>query len=635
MSYLLNLYNTFESNLSRVGKIERDINGKEFTLLPISHTTQTAHIEVFVTEEGEFHSAFVVDNNDAITLIPCSEDSASRSNNNAPHPLHDKLIYVAGDYVLFTDVNNAEKKFEKYIRNLKDWIESEYSHPKVESIYSYLKKRQLIKDLIDEHVLLLDEKGKLIKKWNKEYEVILKKKPEIFKVVPNGEQINAFIRFNVYSPEKVNVKIWHDDEVINSFINYYNEKLSVSDFCYVSGRILPITEKHTAKIRHPGDMAKLISSNEDKGFTYTGRFNDSEEVARISYDVSQKAHNALKWLINRQGKMIDGRVFLVWGNTEINIPSPIEDSLDIYELFDGKNEENEIIKSYVHEDVAREVSKALGGFKAKLEENEQVNILVLDSATTGRMAVLYYRNLDIDLYFDRLTNWHNRCYWRHTYKKNKDKNIITFDGAPSAKDIAFAAYGPRADDKVIKGLMERILPSIIDGHEIPHDIVRSAYYRAINPVAYEKWEWEKILSITCALINHMEKGGYEVRIDDKINDRSYLFGRLLAIADVLERNALSADEKRATNAIRYMNAFARHPERTWRIIQEALQPYQARLGSRANHFSKLIDEVASRIKYKDFNNKPLTGKFLLGFYSQRHDLYQKKENKEKTEGGTE
>ena len=56
MSWLLNLYDTYQSNLDRVGEIEKKYNGQEYTLLPISHTTQSAHIEVLITEEGEFHS---------------------------------------------------------------------------------------------------------------------------------------------------------------------------------------------------------------------------------------------------------------------------------------------------------------------------------------------------------------------------------------------------------------------------------------------------------------------------------------------------------------------------------------------------------------------------------------------------
>lgn len=138
----------------------------------------------------------------------------------------------------------------------------------------------------------------------------------------------------------------------------------------------------------------------------------------------------------------------------------------------------------------------------------------------------------------------------------------------------------------------------------------------------EKWEWEKTLSIACALINTME--GYQLVLDKENQDRDYLFGRLLAIADVLERNALNTSDQRATNARRYMNSFSQHPERTWRTIQGALQPYQARLGEKVWYYNKLIDEVGSKIKIEDFNNRPLSGKYLLGFYSQRHELYQKK-----------
>src|SRR5690606_15335138 len=153
----------------------------------------------------------------------------------------------------------------------------------------------------------------------------------------------------------------------------------------------------------------------------------------------------------------------------------------------------------------------------------------------------------------------------------------------------------------------------------------NAFYRASNPIGMDYWEWEKTLSITCALINKNE-GGFSVALDTETNDRDYLFGRLLAIADVLERRAID-DDKRATNARRYMNSFAQHPARTWKTIQSAIQPYQARLGEEVWYYNKLLDEVGSRIRLEDFNNKPLSGKYLLGFYSQRHELYQKKAKK--------
>src|SRR5690606_24261954 len=102
----------------------------------------------------------------------------------------------------------------------------------------------------------------------------------------------------------------------------------------------------------------------------------------------------------------------------------------------------------------------------------------------------------------------------------------------------------------------------------------------------------------------------------------------LAIADVLERNALDPDEKRATNAIRYMNAFAQHPMRTWTIIQSNIQPYQARLGTRLRYYNALLDEVGAMLKPEDFTDKSLSGLYLLGFYSQRYELYKSRKQKE-------
>lgn len=617
MSWLLNLYETYEANTEMVGVIEKKAGDREYTLLPVSHTTQNAHITVEVTESGEFHSARVNTKEEMNTLIPCTEKSASRAGAVvAPYPLHDKLSYVAGDFAAYGGKIKGEEPFSVYIEQLAAWAASPYASAKVKSIYTYLSKRRLIEDLVAERVLFVDEQQKLIDKWDKKYEAEGRTKPQIFSLLA-AEQESAFIRFNVYAPGKAMTDVWKDQEMYQSFVSYYSEQLGEEDYCYVTGEMLPATDKHANKIRHAGDKAKLISANDTSGFTFRGRFVESGHAASISYDVSQKAHNALKWLINRQGKTIDQRVFLVWGNDDLNVPDPTEDAF----RFDFGAPEEPEPSSFTNKAFAKEVAKAFDGYRNKLsaDSKSNVNILVLDSATTGRLAVLYYRNMDKNLYLDKLIDWHSTCVWLHRYRKNEEGKFISFYGAPATRDIAFAAYGPKASDKIVKGLMERMLPCIVDGRDIPKDIVRSAFYRASNPVSMDNWEWEKTLSITCALINKKEE--YGMALDEKIDDRDYLFGRLLAIADKLERFALGWDEKRATNAIRYMNSFSKYPARTWKTIQESLQPHQTRLGLRVNDYSELIDKVAVRIATEDFNNKPLSEKYLLGFYSQRYELY--------------
>ncbi|MDR6779104.1 MULTISPECIES: type I-C CRISPR-associated protein Cas8c/Csd1 [Paenibacillus] len=627
MNWLLNLYETYESNLDRVGVIEKKHNDREYTLLPISHTTQNAQIEVEVTEQGDFHSARILDKNEFSTLIPSTEKSASRAGSViSPYPLHDKLSYVAGDFVAYGGKIKKEEPFSAYIQQLEGWATSDYATSKVKSIYRYLSKRCLIKDLVDMSILYLDADQKLISTWDKKYEPIHGEKPPIFTAVP-GEQESVFIRFNVYSPDKVLAKVWEDKEVYDSFVGYYSQLLGEEDICYVTGRQLPSTDKHANKIRNSGDKAKLISANDTSGFTFRGRFAHSHEAASISYEVSQKAHNALKWLINRQGKVMEQRVFLVWGNDEPSILNFTEND-NIFAM--GLPSKAKEIKSHTNEEFAFELAKALTGYAntlaVKSNSKAKVNILVLDSATTGRMAVIYYRNLDKKLYFEKLIHWHSTCVWLHRYRKDEQGEYLQFWGAPATKDIAFAAYGSKANDKLVKGLMERMLPCIVDGQNIPQDIVRSAINRASNPVSMDKWEWEKTLSVTCALVNQRE--GYNVALDKENMDRSYLFGRLLAIADVMERSALDKDEKRSTNAIRYMNAFSQHPERTWRTIQNALQPHQARLGKRLSYYSNMIDEVLHKIPFNEFNNKPLTGKYLLGLSSQRYEIYHNNHKKD-------
>jgi len=625
MSWLLDLYRTYESNLGQVGVIEKRFNDQEFTLLPISHTTQNAHIEVEVTEDGEFHSAAVVPKSDASTLIPCTEDAASRAGAvTAPYPLHDKLSYCAGDFAAYGGEIKKENPFDAYIENLRKWAESPYAVPKVKSLYRYLRKGRLIEDLVREKVLYVDENNRLIDKWDKALEEKHGVRPEIFSVMVGGPEA-LFVRFNVRTAGGFTRKVWDDPDMFESFIRYYAGELGDPDLCYVTGERLPATEKHANKIRNAADKAKLISANDKSGFTYRGRFSSATEAARVSYDVSQKAHNALKWLINRQGKIVGQRVFLVWGNDSLDMPSPTDDT---WSLEDLEDEQPRIIKSNTLKELAREVDKALDGYRNRVSEriDSQAFILLLDSATTGRMAVLYYRNMDKELYLKRLAKWHSTCAWLHRYQRNAAGEFVSFFGAPATKDIAFAAYGPRADEKVVKGLMERMLPCIVDEQpSIPRDIVTSAVQRASNPVSMETWEWEKTLSIACALVNHKE--GKDVALDKENTNRDYLFGRLLAVADVLERRALGRDEKRSSNAIRYMNAFARHPARTWLTIQSSLQPYQARLGADGIYLSRIIDEIGSRIDPREFNDKPLTGLYLLGFYSQRHDLFQKKEDK--------
>jgi len=74
--------------------------------------------------------------------------------------------------------------------------------------------------------------------------------------------------------------------------------------------------------------------------------------------------------------------------------------------------------------------------------------------------------------------------WIHNYGYDKEtKQHFTFCWAPAPDDIAEAAYGRRVDDKLTKATVARLLPCIIDGQQIPRDIVESVIRRACNRIA--------------------------------------------------------------------------------------------------------------------------------------------------------
>lgn len=118
-------------------------------------------------------------------------------------------------------------------------------------------------------------------------------------------------------------------------------------------------------------------------------------------------------------------------------------------------------------------------------------------------------------------------------------------------------------------------------------------------------------------------------LEPERKSRDYLYGRLLAVAERLERIALlTADENRPTNAERLMQRFADRPFSTWNTIEKALQPSRQRLRNSRKSFlikmDKLLDEIQAMFSTEDFtSDKRLSGEFLLGYHCQRQILWNK------------
>ena len=271
---------------------------------------------------------------------------------------------------------------------------------------------------------------------------------------------------------------------------------------------------------------------------------------------------------------------------------------------------------------AKRLNNLIRGYETELEKREDVVVLALDSATPGRMAITYYRELQASEFLERIRSWHEHTAWPQNMGKDR-----RFTGAPAPGDIAEAAYGRRVDEKLKKTTVERLLSCIVDGRPIPCDLVTACSLQASNPTGKSHSEWERCLGIACALIrSSRRKENYSMSLDEGRNSRGYLFGRLLAIAEKIESHALYlAKEGRDTTAERLMQRFSDHPASTWRTIELALRPYMQRLQSSRpgylHNLKCLLDDVISRFKDDDFTKAGrLDVEFLLGYHCQRAAL---------------
>ena len=643
MSWMQKLYRTYENIL------EQCVTDDAEPLTPVGHTIQNAHIVIVIDGQGNFQTARVMPPKTAI-LLPATESSENRTSGEAPHPLADKIQYVAKDYVDY----GGEKKayFEGYLKQLKAWCESPFAHPKVQAVLNYVAKGRVVADLVEAGIFPLDSDSKVLNEWEAEGDA-----PSIFSVLPKTkgeiEFGSALVCWQVEIAGDVHSQTWTDKTIQQSWADYAASEKAEKGFCLVQGEEAVISTMHPAKLRHTGDKAKLISSNDTAGYTFRGRFATAEEAASVSADVSAKAHSALRWLISRQGIRNGDQVTVAWAISGKPVPSPMKDisseiDWDNLDLSAAENPDEFSSQASSEQPsldwsvnigraAAQIIKKKLHGYQAELKAHEQISLIMLDSATPGRMALTYYQEFLPTDYFANLDAWIDDFSWYQRYsieqpnakKSDKKKTLWTFV-PPSPYSIAEAVYGKSLSDTLKKQLYARLLPVIAGGRSvpIPEDLVRQSFQAACNPNGCENWEWQRNIGVACALYKGWrarhhdlsQRRTYLMSLDTQNRSRDYLYGRLLAVAENTESYALYlAGEKRATTAERYIQRFAEHPFATWRNIELALKPYQERLRNNGKDTGALaIGEIMELFATDDFTcDDKLSGEFLLGYHCQK------------------
>ena len=123
-------------------------------------------------------------------------------------------------------------------------------------------------------------------------------------------------------------------------------------------------------------------------------------------------------------------------------------------------------------------------------------------------------------------------------------------------------------------------------------------------------------------------------LDESVSDRSYLYGRLLAILEKIEKDTYKDGEARETNAIRTQAFYVQRPFTAFSQIMTSLKTgYYPRLSEGSKiYYEKLIGQIMEKISNSvEELDKPLSETYLMGYYLQKNVLYAKRETEKEEE----
>lgn len=598
------------------------LGDRDVPLAPVAHFVKQADVEIQITVNGQFYDAHArraerVKNKDGSfedadpkIIIPVTEQSLSRSGSGA-----EKMPHYLCDQLRFFDPNNTVS-YNAYVSQLEGWAGYASQLADLQAILKYVRGGTILNDLAGRGLDKLSDKSMVC--WT---------------VVGGGGPC------------------WVNKGLMDSLTEYHMHRLARDGrevgLCMISGEECLLADSHAKGVVSLYGNAKLIAmkSSAVNKFTCEGRFHSSEQALSVGYEASQKAHNALAWLVANHGVYCGGRVFLCWAPKGVEIPG--------FGIFGddwlGGTSLGRTMVNY-----KKSLRDALFGWKSRVDVDESVVFAILDSPATGCLSILHYSEMSAGEYFDRMERWAETC--------------AAGFRTPSLDSLAKYAYGvPRKGRYEIgegqrcmyRDAVHRLAMCKLDGRPFPVDIMRRLVDHASNLLVCSASDSdskkrtpssrEQLLRAACAAVRKYEydvkKEVWDMQYDWTITDRNYLFGSLLAIADRVESAALYAKAKkkvgsavsdgdvqaalqaqsfgRETAAMRFQRAFSQRPLDTWKIIDGALSVYwpQIPVGSR-RYYRKCIDNVIGRLAFRDpaALNMPLEPVYLIGFHEMRQLL---------------
>ena len=383
--------------------------------------------------------------------------------------------------------------------------------------------------------------------------------------------------------------------------------------CLVSGKHGPSVDTTTATMI-PGSQAtaKLVAFQVNSGYDSYGKIKCGNapisEEAEFAYTT---ALNSMLQKGSRNKFMLGTRTFVFWASNNNEVAREAEESL--FELLGFQEEANDDPNANLMK--VRKVFESIYSGVLKTGLDDKFYILGL-APNSARIAVVYWSETTLKDFAKMILNHFNDMEIHDTRKDKKPYMGVK-------EMISSVTLGGKLSDAT-PNLPEAVVKSIFQGLPYPATL----YSACIRRIRAEQKLTLTRTALIKAYLNRISNKNKQIEIMlDKGNaNQGYLCGRLFAVLDKIQEDANNISSIRE----RYMNAASATPSAVFSTILNLSVHHSEKLDEgRRIFYEKLKQEIMEKISADGFPSHldlQDQGRFFVGYYHQRQDLFTSKKD---------
>ncbi len=386
--------------------------------------------------------------------------------------------------------------------------------------------------------------------------------------------------------------------------------------CAITGEVSDIARIHSKIKGVAGGAATggvLIGFNNPSENSYG---NDQSYNSNISELAMRKYTEALNYVLKRQAHKIvmDDITIAFWamdGGDEHEMT--LQEMLMSQSSRKTADEVNSMLKSLLSRGMkTRITTNELKELDAELDGNIDFYIVGLKPNSSRISIKFLYRKKFLDMLW-------NLARFQDELQVSEEIRVVSLSW------IKKECLSPKSNsEKISPALFTKLFEAAIYGTNYPYSLLETMVRRV---------KTDKFINATRAgvikayLTRNEKKEEWKVSLDRRNNNQAYLCGRLFAVLENIQNQAVGGGKLNSTIKDKYFASAAAKPASIFPTLIKLSQHHMNKLndGSQIFH-AKLVGEIMNMLENEFPKTLPLMeqGKFMIGYYQQVQDFFASK-----------